>query len=894
MAKSKKACGKGPAKPVRRYAAGGGLDATGAWNASVGVPDPTLYRSEAHNQRNVAEFIREQGGGKAAQTLDRFLTTGDPEPQRPRQRSASEAPPDAPPAPELPIPGLQQVRPAPTAAPSPAAVLGLQGPAVNVLDMTPKYRHGGQVKDYGPGGKVPPGPPGRDTIPAKIKGGPPLQLDNGEYAVPDEATRMLGKRNLDATVLALTGKPPVGYEPGGRVALVPPGEYADGGRVSGWNVDRAAQIEAAVNGAAGGQPVPQAPQGASNTGTDVRLSADEQAWLDMQRAKEAETAQAQKPGWKRMLGFAKGGQVTYGDWQPLQGGLEDYVQRGRQRAVYGAAGADVPQVSDAEIAARPAPNTRALPGSAENPAPRAVPAPVAASAQAGLDPRVLSDTALPERGQVWTGPGPAPQGAQPAKIERRLGEILAGPGRPPESAAARSVLRVVEGGQGNGAVRMQDLADQNARPVPQATPATGGGWRLPEQMMPGFPTSIGGAIGQGVNDLERAAGAVGGAHQALVTGALDWLDAAKGGYRQARPAAAPTPPVAQAAPQGAPQAAAAPPAGAPPAPVPALSAAAPKAVPARVAQVRPASGAGFDAQTMSQTAQRVADRAASPAVAGPNDYITPMQGTAGGRPIYRNLVAPDGQAEYGGAIYSDSVPGATRAGLDQAIREHGTAQPVANPATLAATQQAQAGLDLAKKWYGMKPSERGVMPDKVADTLGVPRAPKPNKATIEERRLALDTAKAGADQYEHGAQRAHERGIKAMELEAGMSKEQRAAAAQWDDGLRSAITGLAKRDGDSMAIKGAGGGVSPSGEAWALRTGSMLRRTLPGLDVNAAAGHLYGAAAQILGPAEALAAVMKEKGLKEATPSAKALAEEMVKESEKAAQDQIVKAFFGG
>jgi hypothetical protein len=57
-------------RPVQGFAEGGVVQGVGAaWrseldqrNASVGAPDPTMYRSEAKNMRNVRNYIAEQGG----------------------------------------------------------------------------------------------------------------------------------------------------------------------------------------------------------------------------------------------------------------------------------------------------------------------------------------------------------------------------------------------------------------------------------------------------------------------------------------------------------------------------------------------------------------------------------------------------------------------------------------------------------------------------------------------------------------------------------------------------------------------------------------------------------------------------------------------------------------
>lgn len=84
------------------------------------------------------------------------------------------------------------------------------------------------------------------------------------------------------------------------------------------------------------------------------------------------------------------------------------------------------------------------------------------------------------------------------------------------------------------------------------------------------------------------------------------------------------------------------------------------------------SRAGFDKDTMTRAARHVADYQ-SPGASSPlmQDYTRPYRASPDGAGVYRTDVAPDGQAEYGKAIYSDSAYGATRQGLDEAIAKHG-------------------------------------------------------------------------------------------------------------------------------------------------------------------------------------------------------------------------------
>lgn len=78
----------------------------------------------------------------------------------------------------------------------------------NPLPQGMTFRAGGAIADYRMGGPVSGGPPGVDTVPAR--------LNNGEYVLPVQTTQAMGgKPVLDQAVLATTGKPPVGYENGG-------------------------------------------------------------------------------------------------------------------------------------------------------------------------------------------------------------------------------------------------------------------------------------------------------------------------------------------------------------------------------------------------------------------------------------------------------------------------------------------------------------------------------------------------------------------------------------------------------------------------------------------------------------------------------------------------------
>lgn len=78
-------------------------NSTDAWNASVGVPDPTMYRSDAKNMANVRDYIQEQGGNvpgqrsrpTAADVLAKFQGRGQ-EPLVTEEPAAAAAEPLAP------------------------------------------------------------------------------------------------------------------------------------------------------------------------------------------------------------------------------------------------------------------------------------------------------------------------------------------------------------------------------------------------------------------------------------------------------------------------------------------------------------------------------------------------------------------------------------------------------------------------------------------------------------------------------------------------------------------------------------------------------------------------------------------------------------------------------
>lgn len=243
-------------KPVR-YAAGGQMDSTDTWNASVGVPDPKMYRSDWKNKQNVQRYIREQLGdegvakGSAEAMLNKFQAA-----------TSAEASPDsaAPTAPTNPrgggigmnldnSRGLTQYE-APSSGIGGVNLPSLSSGIGNDMSALGRYTRGGTVMG---------GPPGVDTVKGKVEGGPEVRLTNQEYVLPVPVVKKVGKKNLDEAVMAVTGKPPVGY--------------ADGGMFSNWfkgaKVDRAKQIEDAVNGAVAPPPQPVKPVDEKPSGTSM-------------------------------------------------------------------------------------------------------------------------------------------------------------------------------------------------------------------------------------------------------------------------------------------------------------------------------------------------------------------------------------------------------------------------------------------------------------------------------------------------------------------------------------------------------------------------------------------------------------------------------------------------
>jgi hypothetical protein len=426
MACTKKKMAKGglvaKKRPAMRYAVGGAIappmDATDTWNASVGGPDFDAMQRKAGTAAAIAANQALTANPDAAKNISGRGMSFDEVAKKIGVAGATRAlrgePDDVPdqPAPppirEEPVgpggvvsPTMLRRRPtdqrlnfdnllglADTLGQFGRTDSGLAGADIDSLslgrigqDQSPlgQFRRGGTVSDYRMGGPVAGGPPGVDTVPAR--------LNNGEYVLPVQTTQAFGgKPALDQAVLATTGKPPVGYEGGGIVPADMPyttpyerdiarseagmndfglngisrqdklaianlqmqagqqlenrfanedkiryGDgYADGGQASGWNVNRAAQIENAVSGAVG-QPQ-AAPVATPPAAPGVQLSEGEQYALDSARA--AEAAQAPKPSKFETLlramtgkpaGYAMGGEVqgyelggqTMADWDKV-------------------------------------------------------------------------------------------------------------------------------------------------------------------------------------------------------------------------------------------------------------------------------------------------------------------------------------------------------------------------------------------------------------------------------------------------------------------------------------------------------------------------------------------------------------------------------------------------
>lgn len=274
------------------------------------------------------------------------------------------------------------------------------------------------------GGMVDPrlGPPGRDTIPATVGGlrqVRQVRLDGGEFVLPKDTTRKVGpqalQRLVDATHRPVTAP---GYANGGLLA----------GLFKGARGDRAAQIDAAVNGAVGAAAAPPAPSPAAPAPTAAPSSDGVPTSADMMRDFMRDVRK----------GYANGGLVDYGAWGRVAD-LEALNQERRQRTVFGRdPGAGDRRISDAEQAARAAPNTRlSAAGLGNNLPERRAPAPQTASSGpqweartdtgVGVDPRGRAAMAPPTVPGMYQGEPPAPprSGGEYARAARMEAEAPA-------------------------------------------------------------------------------------------------------------------------------------------------------------------------------------------------------------------------------------------------------------------------------------------------------------------------------------------------------------------------------------------------------------------------------------------------------------------------------------
>lgn len=406
--------------------------------------------------------------------------------------------------------------------------------------------------------------------------------------------------------------------------------YAGGGRISGWNVDRAAQLAAAENAAMGQQASAVSQQViAPAQGGGMELSEGERMALEENRAREAAEVAAQKPVWKQMLGMARGGPLMPPVWDGRQGG----------EVPPGPEGVDtVPAVTQA--------------------------GPVMLDSQIGEGRQEYVLT--PEMVEALGGAGELDVLRQALGQGQVCGEGMA-------CGGGRGVPKMAEGGK-----RVVNRPYGQNYPELDLYPAGQQARMLAEQDV-GLP---------GLSEPIR--------HGPLVRGAADLLAARDYRNRQ----------------EGGSKFGPAPAAGPPPVQV------VPSKAPPTLETRKLMPGGPSRQMGAEQAATRVED--------------TPQFfGRYGKTDVYKNTVAPEQQAEYGQAIFSDTAEGATRAGLDRAIAEKGQTIPwnAMSPRMLAG--KAEADANLARQWYSLKSaggqgdfggSERGRMPDYVAEALGKPYA----------------------------------------------------------------------------------------------------------------------------------------------------------------------------
>lgn len=800
MAK-RRGCGGKAGGAKRRYADGGmvGLEAARRL--------PSALESFAHDQRwrqghQLTGTQRERVDAEQAGLAAMAQLAGYQGPGAAGQQAGQPAGQAAPSAPEAPDWARRAQPQNALLQPAPRADAG--GAGLDVLSdrlYQDPLTQAVNVQGLAGGGLVDPrlGPPGRDTIPAVVGGRGMVALDGGEYVLPRDTTRKVGKPTLDKLVDQT-------HTPVQPQRLEMPG-LADGGWLGGWFKgvprDRAAQIDEPVNQAVA--PPPQQVAAAPEPEPPGQSLADVMREI---RAKNPPTAR-----------YADGGRVSYGPWAPVDD-IEKTLQERRQRAVFGRdPRAGDRQISDLEMANRPAPNTRSGAHGGNANLPEGAPLAAAAGGEKPAAPA--------PRKPVLPLFNPAQARAEQAAYAKQHG------GPPNPYAQSYEDLGELAGAAWNQVKRpFQAIAAAHRR-----TAALSGS---PEQLRSALR-----------GEPEYPAMRPGGPRRSLAADVAAGRDLQLG-EAQARELSEP----------GA-----------------ALTRVRPAAVDPRLAGGGGGAAVGPEQMPIGGGLDYVA-----PVL----DYVAPVAGVPG---AFKNVVAPDGQAEYGKAIYSDSPLGATRSGLDADLRKSGPA--AGNPfGTLPATA-AEGRLALAKRWYGMKPEERGRMPMWLAGDLGmIPPSPLEQRigAALGERER-----QRSFDAWDKQAQRQHDAALKAIEIEGDWDKGAREAAAQWDTELGKAVEGLGAKPADALGGQAgqAAPGLSPYGQAFLRREGAKLRRLIPDLGVNSVIGGLYEAAAMIPSEEQALAQVMTRLGLDEPTDKAREAANELRRAAEQAALAEAERRFFG-
>lgn len=268
---------------------------------------------------------------------------------------------------------------------------------------------------------------------------------------------------------------------------------------------------------------------------------------------------------------------------------------------------------------------------------------------------------------------------------------------------------------------------------------------------------------------------------------------------------------------------------------------------------------------------------ARPIVSNQNDYITPMEGVSG-RPIYRNLVGPDGQAEYGKAIYSDSVPGATRAGLDQAVGGGGKGSlGIVGGAPGGVSDADYARMSTpeksAAKVKSIQADAKAVrdLTNTAREYKGLPHIgpPKPsNEAlTLAQRQYEFETGRLD----------------KSREQQQGLPKQQFEEARARDAALAERLQSFAPKAGELPGSQS--NALSDNARAFAMEFGSQLNRTPAGRQMGpeGIVGLLHPLATEIPSDADALQTAMERLEQDEPTPDTKALARKIVQDAKERA-----------